>query len=319
MVKNKKNYSRYISSSNTEFEIIISIYFYKDVIHNIGNRVYYWGSNMDLNKKFVAIGLTLLIFSWVGNIFFYEKHIIKEPIFIKQYYDLQARISNVRLYYIQDINSKDQVESIIFPELGQDSVNFTENDISNDKLYYKFKCVYVNFYNGNENKIPDNLKNKVITKAKITFTNGKVIDEDIGKIYISFDDISKPALISEGSTSSGNNTGFSNRTAKKDTKIIGLQSRFSDIIKDAVEIKVNKKPVKDIKFPLELKAGDKLEVSYGFKFNKDDMRRNSVYDFPIDILTEDTDGTKGHSLCFIRYWMQFPDEYDIQSLKIDRR
>lgn len=72
---------------------------------------------MNLNKKFAAIGLTLLIFSWVGNIFFYEKHIIKEPIFIKQYYDLQGRVNNVPLYYIQDINSQDQVQNIEFPML----------------------------------------------------------------------------------------------------------------------------------------------------------------------------------------------------------
>ena len=64
---------------------------------------------MNLNKKFIAIGLILLIFSWVGNISFYEKQILNEPIFIKHYYDVESGMSNIRLYYIQNINSQEQV------------------------------------------------------------------------------------------------------------------------------------------------------------------------------------------------------------------
>lgn len=274
---------------------------------------------MNLNKRFIVVGLILLIFSWAGNIFFYEKHIIKEPIFIKHYYDLQGRVNGIRLYYIQNINSQDRIENVTFPELGQDCISFDEWDGNSDNLYYKLKCISVNLYMGDENKIPDNLKNKVITKAKITFSNGKVMDEDIGKIYLSFDRMNKSTLTSEGSTSNSNNTGFSNNRATKDTKVMDIQTKFSDITGDVVEIKINKKLLKEVKFPLELKAGDNLEVSYGFKFNKGDIKRNNAYDFPIDILTEDTDGTKGHNLYFVNYWLQTPKEYDIQLIRTNRR
>ena len=76
------------------------------------------------------------------------------------------------------------MQNIVFPEIGQDSISFTDSDINSDNRYYKLKCISVNIYNTDENKVPDNLKNKVITKATVIFTNGKVINEDIGKIYL---------------------------------------------------------------------------------------------------------------------------------------
>ncbi|WML32861.1 hypothetical protein [Clostridium sp. OS1-26] len=274
---------------------------------------------MNLNKKFITIGLVLLTLSWVANIFFYEKHILKETIFIKHYYDIQSGMNNVQFYYIQDINSQEQVANIEFPEIGQEYVSFTDSDRNSDNRYYKLKCISVNFGSIDQNKVSDNLKNKVITKAKVTFTNGKVINEDIGKICFYYDNQNNTTLTMANATSSSDNTGSSTHRATKDTKVTGLYTKFPDVIEDIVSMKINGKPLKDIKFPLELKAGDNLEVSYEFKFNKNDIRRNNAYNFPIDILTEDTDGTKGHSLFFMNYWLQSPGKYDIQSLRIGRR
>ena len=132
------------------------------------------------------------------------------------------------------------------------------------------------------------------------------------------DNTNESTLTRENATSSIDR-GFSNFRVAKDTKVTGLHTKFPDIIGDVVSIKINEKPLKDIKFPLELKTGDNLKVSYEFKFNKDDIRRNNAYNFPIEILTEDTDGTKGHSLCGMNYWLRSPEEYDIQSIRIDRR
>lgn len=274
---------------------------------------------MNLNKKFVIFGLVFLMLSWVGNIYVYEKHILKEPIFIKHYYDIQSGMNNIQFYYIQNINSQEQVQNIEFPEIGQEYVSFTDSDRNSDNRYYKLKCISVNFYNVDQNKVHDNIKNKVITNAKITFTNGKIINEDIGRIYLHGDNTNSPTLTMANATSSSDNTGSSTHRATKDTKVTGLCTKFPDIIGDVVLIKVNGKPLKDIKFPLELKAGDNLEVSYEFKFNKNDIRKNNAYNITLDILTEDADGTKGHSLSFMNYWLQSPGKYDIESLKSDRR
>lgn len=274
---------------------------------------------MNLNKKFITIGVVLLIFSWVGNIFFYEKHILSEPIFIKHYYDVPDGMNNIQLYYIQNINSQESIASIEFPEIGQDFISFTESDRNSDNHYYKLKSISVNLYNRDQNKVPDNLKNKVITKAKFTFTNGKVLDEDIGKVYLYSNNTNDPTLTTVKASSSSDNMGASTLRASKDIKITGIQTKFPEIVGDVVSMKINEKAIKDIKLPLELKTGDTVEVSYGFKFNKDDIRRNNAYNFTIDILTENTDGTKGSRLCMLNYWLQFPEQYDIQSLRMDRR
>ena len=95
---------------------------------------------MKLNKKLVAFGLVLLVLFWIGNIVCYQKHVLKEPLFLKQYYDDKMVTGDFQLYYIQNINDNVTVANIIFPEIGNQSYFFNDNGsyTSTDRKYYKF-------------------------------------------------------------------------------------------------------------------------------------------------------------------------------------
>lgn len=274
---------------------------------------------MNLNKKFIILGAFLLILSWIWNVSSYEKHILKEPVFIKNYSDVPNVLNNLRLQYIENINSETRIASIDFPEIEQASVSFTDTDWNNDGRYYVLRNIDIKLYNGDMSNIPDNLKNKVITKAKVAFTDGKVINVDIGKIYLYSDTTDKYPLVTEKSSSSNNNTGYYILRASKDTQVTGIDSRFPEFVEDILSMEVNGKSIKETKFPFGLKTGDTLEISYKINFNDNDIRKNCKYNFIINVLTKDSDGAKGKGICFFDYWLQSPKDYDIQAIRTDRR
>lgn len=269
---------------------------------------------MNLSKKNIAIGLVLLIIVWTGNIFYYKKHVLKEPVFLKHYYDFSQGRGRFDLRYIQNIKSKDKVMTIVFPELGEEYVDFQEYNNNSDRRYYQIKSIGINLHQDDWGNLPEEYRNKVITKAEIQFSSGKVMNVNIGKIYLSSGKKEEYVLKTHGSSGSSDNSGSASFAIDKDLKIKAIHSNFPDIINDALDVRINEKPIKDINFPIVLKEGDKLDIDYKFKFNKDDIRRNSSYDFPIDIVVEDSKGNKGFGSCFVNYWLQFPQDIDINAL-----
>lgn len=272
-----------------------------------------------MNKKMVIWGLLLLGLLWSGNIIYYEKQVLKEPLFIKHYYDIKKGM-RFQLCYIQNINSKDKVISIVFPEIGQQPVNFNEYDSNINRRYYMLKTILVDIPNGVINEIPEEYKNKVITKARICFSNGKVLNVQLGKIYLYSDEIERIDL--EPSVSSRkDNTGSAIFMADKDINVIGINSKFYEEIKDILKISIDGKPLSNITFPIKLKQGECLSVSYGVIFNKDDIRVSDAYNFTIDVLTEDLLGNKGRSSCSVILESRSPEDFinvDIDALKTDR-
>lgn len=274
---------------------------------------------MNLNKKHVVIWIMLLTAVWTGNIIYYQRHVLKEPLFIKNYYDIREDYGFFRLIYIDNINSERNVTSIVFPEVGSETINFTEQDYNSDNRYYRMKLINVKLEK-DDNIIREKYLNKLITKAEVHLSDGKVINTDIGKIYISsnMDDSGAELFAAESTISSNNNTEQVTYRVSKDMKILSISSRFFEIMEDVLDIKLNKKPLKEISFPMELEKGDTLEIDYEFKFTDGDIRQSCAYDFPLYFMVEDMEGKKESRICSIDYWLQFPELYDINDLKEDR-
>jgi len=279
-----------------------------------------WRANMKLSKKKIILGVVFLVLLWAGNIIYYEKHVLKEPLFINHYYNLKTGMNDFRLYYIQNINSQDRVISIVFPEIGQQFLNFSELDGNSDsnRRYYMLKTITVNLFNGG-NEIPEEYKNKVITKAQICFSSGKKVNTDLGKIYLDNNEIEKIDLKQSSTSSSSDNTGSSTFIANKDINVTGINSKFQEELKDILQINIDGIPLSKMAFPIKLKAGTDLNLSYSFIFNKNDIRKNNAYFFTLDLLTEDFQGNKGTSSCFVNYCAQDPAEFDIDVIKNVRR
>lgn len=273
---------------------------------------------MNFNRKHIGFGLALLVLCWIGNIVYYQNHIIKEPLFIKHYYDVPQGMNNFQLYYIENLSSQNKITSIIFPEIGQQHINFTEANGNTDNRYYMLKNIMVSIINTNQNTIPHEYKNKIITKALIEFSDGKTLNVNLGKIYLYSDEMTDRALESYSASSSNNNTGSSNFTANKDIKITGINSRFDGEIKNILQISINEESLSKVSFPIILKKGDMLSINYRFSFNENDLNRNNAYDFHFNILTEDLNGNKGSTHCYVNTRLQSPEYFDIDELKNDR-
>ena len=272
---------------------------------------------MDFNRKHIIFGVVFLVLCWIGNIVYYQNHIIKEPLFIKHYYDIPQGMNDFQLYYIQNLSSHNKITSIIFPEIGPQHINFTETDGNSDNRYYMLKNITVNIINNNENSTPDEYKNKIITKALIKFSDGKTQNVNLGKIYLYSDEMTDRPLKFYSASSSNNNTGSSNFTVDKDIKVTGINDRLDEEVKNILQISINGKSLSNISFPIVLKKGDILYTNYGFNFNGNVIKQNNAYNFYFDILTEDLNGNKGSTHCFMNTRLQSPKYFDMDALRND--
>lgn len=269
---------------------------------------------MNYNKKGIILGLIFLAAAWAGNILYYNNHVLKEPVFIKHYYDLKNGMNTFQLYYIQNINSDQHVAAITFPELENQYVDFGENDWNSDHRYYKLKIINISLFRATPEDIPSQYKNKLITKAQVHFSDGKVMTVDLGRIYLYNDSSEKPSIFTANASSGSDNTGSVTFRTDGQIKIIGIITKFPELLDNPLKIRINNNSLMDIKFPIELRDMRTFDMNYSFNFEKKDMRNNYVYNFPVDILTEDSNGNRGYGSFFVSHWLQFPEQYDISSL-----
>ena len=273
---------------------------------------------MKINKKHLALAMILLVFCWVGNVICYEKHVLKQPIFLKHYYDIPQGMNQLRLFYIEDLSSQNKITSICFPEIGQQQVNFSESDWNNDRRYYRMKTIAINLFTGPMEVMPVQYKNKIITKAEIKFSSGKTMQVNLGKIYLYNDGLQHRDFDFKSTSSSSDGMGSIEFTAKKDVKVTGIDSSFQEETKDIFQINVNGHAISNLDFPIELKKGDSFSIGSGFDFAKAPIKRNNVYNFVVNILTEDSAGNKGNTSCFVNTCPQSPETFDMKALKSAR-
>jgi hypothetical protein len=279
-----------------------------------------------LNKNLIVFGLTLLLTCWVGNLIYYQNHILKKPLFLKHYYDIPEGMNDFWLYYIQNINDKSQVSGIRFPNIDNQYLYVTEYDEGSDNRYYKLKKLYIKIYDGDIKYLPKKYRNRLITKARIEFSDGKVMNVNLGKIYLYNNKSQGSNLESQKGYSSNyapgipknssySNSGGNSFIADKDIKVIGISSPFKQEIKDILKIYINGRPLPSIKFPISIKKNDKVSVNYVLNFDKKIIKQNNAYNFYLHVLTEDVKGHRGVEMCFINGNLSSPEDFDINALK----
>lgn len=272
---------------------------------------------MNFKRKYILMGLVLLLIAWIGNIFYHQNHILKEPILIKQYCDVNQVKPSFYLYYIANINQENEIESISFPEIEPSYVHI-ERYAFNDNRFYKLNIIKVNINIDHKGNIPNGVKNKVLTKARLNLRNRKIVDVNIGRIYLFSEDTGSGKLKSSGLESRSQYTGSTTFSSPEDLKVYGVSTKFPEMMDGPLEIYINNAPLKDVKFPINVNKDGNIKVGYKLQFDKEDIRKYNAYDFSIYLLTEDKKGEKGVNPVFINYWLQSPEEYDITAMIRDR-
>lgn len=271
---------------------------------------------MKINRKVVIFLLIGLIFVCSGNIIYYKKHILKSPLFIKKYSVLSKGL-DLKIHYIQNINSNDKIESIKLPEFKNKILNFSEEDKDSGKANYKLKEITIKFLDDDIYKY----SNRTITKAKIKFSNGKTMNVNLGEIYID-DTIETNGDLKNISTSvssvfpqNGELSGNCTLQVCKNVKIIGIGNRFSKITDGILKLKLNEKNVSQVNFPMNVNCGDTVYLEYGLSIKVDDNRINNDYDLQFNVLTEDSEGNKKVQDIFFNRSINSLDDIDINLLE----
>lgn len=271
---------------------------------------------MKINRKVVIFLLIGLILVFSGNIIYYKKHVLKSPLFIKKYSILPKGL-DLKIHYIQNINSNNKIVSIELPEFKNKVLNFSEEDISSDKVNYKLKEITIKISDDDMDKY----SNKTITKAKIKFSNEKTINVNLGEIYIDNDTETNGDLknistsVSTVFPQNGELSGNSTLKAYKNVKILGIGNRFSKETENLLKLKINEKNISDGNFPMDVNDGDIIYLEYGLNFKADDKRINNEYDLQLNILTEDSSGNKKVQDIFINRSINSLEGVNINLLK----
>lgn len=272
---------------------------------------------MNIKRKYVLLALVFLIIVWIGNILYYQNHILKEPLIIKKYCEINQRIPSFYLNYIGNTNHENDIESISFPEIEPAYVNI-ERIMFNNNRFYRLNRIRVNINIDPNGSIPEELKNKVLTKARLNLTNGKKMDVNIGRIYLFNDDTSFSKLEANGLESSSLHTGSRTFFSSEDLKIYGVSSLFPELMDGPLYIYVNNVPLKEVKFPISVNKDESVKVAYKIGFDEEDIRRYYSYDFQFYLIIENKAGEKETRSVNVSYWLQTPEEYDIPLLLRER-
>jgi hypothetical protein len=270
---------------------------------------------MKLNKRRIVFGLALLLLFLTGNIIYYKNQVIVNAIFLKDYASMSAD-GCLPLSYVEDINSKDSVASIYFPEIKYQCTNFSQPWENTDNRYYRLDTLLIYLYNGPDSQSSRKYINKVITKAIITFSNGKTENVNVGNVHLLGD--TTPSLQQRSNCCSTDNTGDCSFTTDKDIYITGIDNKSYALVKDVMQVYLDGTPISKVKFPIMLKSKYQIDISYNFDFTKNPEKQNNTYLFDLNILTKDLNGNKGITPCSIQFSHNCPSDVNIPILKDER-
>ncbi|QUI24595.1 hypothetical protein HZI73_20815 [Vallitalea pronyensis] len=132
-------------------------------------------------KKALVIGLSLLLMSVIGNIWYYEAQRIDEPIVLQHYYEISLRQGEnmMEVYYITNKNDGAKLIDIYFPKY--DLQMYVKHDQIYQYKYYDLHNDYMTFYIS-EDMEQANIDDMILDEAVVTFNNGIKQTIHIGKI-----------------------------------------------------------------------------------------------------------------------------------------
>lgn len=269
-----------------------------------------------MNQVKVGLSLMVLVLLWVGNIFYFQRYQLDEPLFMKHYYSIQ-NIGNelsFDLYYLVNHSEDVGVSRVHIPALGIDAYPAWDNERSRLQ-YHKVKSARLEWDELTLASLDDHAK---VTEIEVEFTNGIRQLVDIGEIVIHRVKADHPYLHSQSSGSSSDHTGFSIFREKELLKPIGVKHLPPNLDAKVLSIQVNGQDIKGEIYPESFDHKSFLEVKYAFQFPESDPRAKHVYGSMtvLDVQTED--GQMKEGLIFLHYVPHWNNE-DIQLIVNERK
>ncbi len=264
---------------------------------------------MDINRKIlkrgiIIISLTLIIS--VGLAMFMK---LDKPVFLKNYTETVFFVSddyyderNFTFQYITNVSDKRRVRDIHFEEIpnlvlyprnNNDFRNtfsmLSQNNYSKEEIYGRY--VIRNIYITIDGKDLGEYDETELSKAKITFDDGEVMDVNLGRIKLyNYSKHRGEHLEFLNGRSSSDGTSLTEIKVNEDITLIDVDSPSLEEVDDLVKINIGNidyKELSDIKY----KDGDVIKINSTFQDPKDIIRKFNLYYIEPKIRYKDSNGT----------------------------
>ncbi|GKS11510.1 hypothetical protein YDYSY3_25100 [Paenibacillus chitinolyticus] len=276
----------------------------------------------------IAVFLLALV-SWIGNLWVYEKNQLPEPVFLSHFIDLPLeRGASFKLSYLENHRGL-HIVNVEVPELPHASINFLNK---NRYAYQNYQSVLISLEQQIEETDPSAAPLQ-IKQVRAWLSNGSSRMLDIGHVTLTptGKNPDKRSLFdfSSGGTSN-QNVGYTLVTTKEDLILTGIESPYPDdssprmkLYLDALsleqepgyltslrsgdKVEVEGLPVEEISFPIAVKKGSYVRLSYRFEdANTDTPEHKGTKEFnqieeAVRVKAQAPDGFKDDLAVHIRF------------------
>lgn len=251
------------------------------------------------NASILKYGLMVIALSFVINVIYYMQFKLDEPVFLKHYYEKDVYAGKyINLYLIDNKNDSRKISEAIFTQMPDDFAYITQSYIRNyvrgkfspysyNTLVIEFHCDERGFEERGEESI-------TLDKVLIRYDNGDQQEVDIGKITLNKNMKHYEFFNNNYNSASNDYTSATGMTAIKDIMIKDIGSTLEEEAKGIINFALNDVKVEDLKYPINISSGEKLNFNNKFLFNSDDSRKYNAYELQKRILISDSEGNDGY-------------------------
>ncbi|MEY9094707.1 hypothetical protein [Paenibacillus sp. RC84] len=297
-----------------------------------------------MKKRPLVIVFLLALVSWAGNLWVYEKNQLPEPVFLSHFIDLPLEQgTSFKLSYLENHRGL-HIVNVEVPELPLASINFLNK---NRYTYQDYQSVLIALEQpAQEAEQPAPPLH--ITQVRARFSDGSSRLLDIGHVTLTptGKNPDKRSLFEFSSGGSSNqNAGYALAATKEDLILTGIDNPYPvqssprmNLYIDTLSLeqepgyltslrsgdKVEGLPAEDISFPLAVKKGSYVRLSYRFEdANTDTSEHKGTKDFnqieeAVRLKAQAPDGFKDDMAVHIRFESDLSDS-DIQTIVQARR
>lgn len=269
-----------------------------------------------MNQKKVGLGLVVLILLWVGNIVYFQRYQLEEPMFMKHYYSLQNIGNKLEfdLYYLVNHSEDVGVSRVHIPALGLDAYPAWDHERSRLQ-YQKVRSVHLEWDVTNLRSLDQQVK---VTELEVEFTDGSSQHVNIGEIMFNRVKADHPYLHSQSTGSSSDHTGFSLFREKELLKPVGLKNLPPHLDTGVLTFQLNSQDISLGIQPEAFEPKPYLELKYAFQFSKGDPRAQHVYHSVAILEAQTEEGQMKEGLMFLGYVPHWDNE-SIKMILNERR
>lgn len=255
-----------------------------------------------MKEKYLWAGIALVVISWIGNFIYFKAHQIETPIFLKHFYEQEFQSEDrLTLYYITNLNDTREVRYAtigdveIYPESAFNHFMWTDGrpqfSFHQQFTYQGLRQVHFSIMEDSVEEAKDSDGNWSFSEMTVYFSDGSSTTQHIGVVVFRERTMNPVEEVVQSTFSSGSSDGSSRDGYKllKDARITEVVVPFASELPEGMSIKIEASNEElqwqeDI-FPIELKQGDRIDVS--IKINE---LNHKALRFPIKIIGESTDG-----------------------------